>query len=35
MGNPSMCHLNLMSAMASAEMQFVTVEGQNLPLYSS
>jgi len=34
-GSPTMCNLNLMSSMASAEMQSVTAQGQNLPRYSS
>ena len=33
--SPTMCNLNLMSAIASAEMQSVIMEGQNLPRYSS
>jgi hypothetical protein len=33
--SPIMCNLNLMSVMASAEMQSITVEGQMLPRYSS
>jgi len=33
--SPTMCNLNLMCAMASAVMQSITVEGQNLPQYSS